>query len=133
MQIVGIRSQEVRPHPKLGTAWSHGNTNNANRAKRLIAVYEDINQFLDELQHQADPISSRMLCNKVQVKLRGDTDLILLPPPMKYRQIYESYVFSQGLKIKFVSRASGHYCPVSEWEDQAFDNEWPEGSQKKDI
>ena len=98
-------------------------------------VHEDVDHFLDKLQDtQADPISSRMLQGKVQVRLRGDTDVVLLPPHMKYRKIYESFVFSQGRKMKWASRASGHYSPISEWEDRPFDNdEWPEGSEKKDI
>jgi hypothetical protein len=114
--------------------WKHGNSNNNNRNKRMLDVFQSIDDFLTEMEKQADPISSRKVRSMVGVKLRGDKDLILLPPNMKYRQIYQSWVWSRGWKIVWVSRALNQYAPLDQWNDRPFDtDEWPEGSMKKDI
>ena len=114
--------------------WRHGNTNNNNRNKRMLETFNSIDVFLSKVEEQADPISSRVVRDSVGVSLRGDTDAILLPPHMKYRKIYESWIWSRGWKIKWTGRCKTHYAPIDQWENRPHDtDEWPEGSVKRDI
>lgn len=127
----------IKTDPEAPIA-SSGLVGNRNSTKRLDEAFLSIHEFLDELKDrasEADPTCVRT------TKKRGSDEtsiVVMLPPHMKYRQLYRTWCFRRGWIPKLKCKKNNVYLPWREWDprpndDDAIDPEWPTGTVAKKV
>ena len=96
-------------------------------------------EYFNELKEQASPFSTRIVREEVGLLSRDDDpDIILLPPHMTKRRLYDAWCYRMGWMPQLSKRCKGTYKSIKDYEQRDQDDHlqvplFPTGSMRECV